>query len=67
MRNRLPDRIEKGRINTGFYATGYGEPCGMFVVVAPTGAALRIVASDGDADEWAATWSGGCGTPARPS
>lgn len=48
MRVRFPDVVEKGRVQAGAYASPRGERYGCFVLRAPTGAYLRLLASDGE-------------------
>jgi len=47
MRVPFPDLVEKGRVATGTYATGRGEPFGAFFLKHPAGEHLKVVASDG--------------------
>lgn len=51
MRKTVPDKLEAGRFTTGWMASdaSYGF-YGAFEIQGPCGAALRIVASGGDAD-----------------
>lgn len=47
MRETFPAVVEAGRIRTGFYATEPGDRSGAFFLRAPTGAKLKVIASDG--------------------
>lgn len=47
MRPRIADVVEKGRVKGGIYASPFGDPCGAFVLKAPTGTHLKLLVSDG--------------------
>ena len=47
MLDRLPDRVEKGRVKGGAYGTTHGDRWGAFVLHHPSGSYLRVIASDG--------------------
>lgn len=42
------DKVERGRVRTGSYASEPGSDYGAFVVIGPQGEKLRIIASPGD-------------------
>jgi len=60
MRDKVPDRLEKGRVNETDprFRTDRGEWYGRFVVKSPTGSWLLLVVSAGDPETWVA-----CGFP----
>jgi hypothetical protein len=64
MRNNLPEKLEAGRLRSGFYGSNrnYG-PYGVFLIQGPCGCELRIMAAGGDETEWEHV---SVSTPRRP-
>lgn len=57
MRSRPSNKVELGRLLTGYYGSPAGFPCGAFIVRGPCGRELVIIASDGnDPDDRLAGW-----------
>lgn len=50
MRDRPDERVERGRVRRGFYASSPGERHGAFSVMGPCGAELKIFSADGSDD-----------------
>jgi hypothetical protein len=48
MRDRLPDRLEDGRLRSGEYGSEPGATWGAFNIQGPCGATLRIISSGKD-------------------
>jgi hypothetical protein len=52
MRAAFPEKLERGRIANGYFASQFGEPFGAFFVQGPCGAELKIIAADGQDTAW---------------
>jgi hypothetical protein len=51
MRTAYSQKIEAGRLLSGYYASRHGDVCGAFVVLGPCGRDLKIIVSDGRDDD----------------